>query len=58
MVKTAVLKTRARKQHPELSALHATWTAEAAQVGWTPERLRRSTGLRTGRARAGKALRT
>jgi conjugative relaxase-like TrwC/TraI family protein len=52
VVKTAVLKTRARKQHPELSALHATWTGEAAQVGWTPDRLRRSTGLHTGRARA------
>ena len=54
VVKTAVLKTRARKQHAELSALHATWTAEAAQVGWTPERLRRSTALRTTRARAGQ----
>ena len=54
VVKTAVLKTRARKQHPELSALHATWTAEAAQVGWTPERLRRSTGLRRSRLRAGR----
>ena len=54
VVKTAVLKTRARKQHPDLSALHATWTAEAARVGWTAERLRRSTGLHQGRARAGQ----
>ena len=37
VVKTAVLKTRAAKQHPELSALHATWTAEAARAGWTPD---------------------
>jgi hypothetical protein len=38
-------------------ALHATWTAEAAQVGWTPERLRRSTGLHSGRAGAGQERR-
>ncbi|MBC7373909.1 MAG: AAA family ATPase, partial [Frankiales bacterium] len=47
VVKTAVLKTRSRKQHPEVSALHTTWAAEAAQAGWTPERLRRAAGLRT-----------
>lgn len=52
VVKTAVLKTRARKQHPELSALHATWTAEAAGRGWTPDRLRRAVRLRTPPARA------
>ena len=46
VVKTAVLKTRARKQHPELSALHTTWTAEATQAGWTPDRLRRAVRLR------------
>jgi hypothetical protein len=51
VVKTAVLKTRARKQHPELSALHATWTAEAARLGWTPEGLRRAVRLRTPPAR-------
>ena len=45
VVKTAVLKTRSRKQHPELSALHTTWAAEAAQAGWTPDRLRRAVGL-------------
>jgi len=54
VIKTAVLKTRARKQHPELSALHTTWTAEATQVGWTPDRLRRAVGLRTPPARAGQ----
>jgi len=52
VVKTAVLKTHARKQHPELSALHATWTAEAAGRGWTPDRLRRAVRLRTPPARA------
>jgi len=54
VVKTAVLKTRARKQRPELSALHATWTAEAAGLGWTPDRLRRAVRLRTPPARAGQ----
>ena len=46
VVKTAVLKTRSRKQHPELSALHTTWAAEAARAGWTPGRLRQAVGLR------------
>jgi hypothetical protein len=50
VVKTAVLKTRAAKQHPELCALHATWTAEAASAGWTPGRLRREVHLADGRA--------
>jgi conjugative relaxase-like TrwC/TraI family protein len=53
VVKTAVLKTRAAKQHPELSALHATWTAEAARVGWTPHRLRTAVRLRVPRTRPG-----
>ena len=57
VVKTAVLKTRARKQHPELSALDATWTAEAARVGWTPDRLRRAVRLRPVPARAGQERR-
>jgi conjugative relaxase-like TrwC/TraI family protein len=52
VVKTAVLKTRARKQHPELSALHATWKTEAARAGWTPDRLARAVRLRTPSARA------
>jgi conjugative relaxase-like TrwC/TraI family protein len=52
VVKTAVLKTRARKQHAELSALHATWKAEAARAGWTPDRLSRAVRLRTPPARA------
>ncbi|MDQ3383267.1 MAG: relaxase domain-containing protein, partial [Actinomycetota bacterium] len=51
VVKTAVLKTRAAKQHPALSALHTTWTAEAARVGWTPERLRQAVRLRVPRTR-------
>ncbi len=54
VVKTAVLKTRARKQHSELSALHTTWTAEATQAGWTPDRLRRAVRLRTPPARGGR----
>ncbi len=57
VVKTAVLKTRSRKKHPELSALHATWTAEATRLGWTPERLRRAVRLRTPPARVGQELR-
>ena len=57
VVKTAVLKTRARKQHAELSALHATWTAEATRVGWTPDRLGRAVRLRTPSARAGQQRR-
>jgi conjugative relaxase-like TrwC/TraI family protein len=51
VIKTAVLKTRAAKQHGQLSALHATWTAEAARVGWTPHRLRQAVGLRVARTR-------
>ena len=47
VVKTAVLKTRARKQHPEVSTLHASWTAEAARAGWTPDRLRQAVRLQT-----------
>lgn len=54
VVKTAVRKTRARQQHAELSALHATWTAEAARAGWTPERLRRAVRLQAPSARAGQ----
>ena len=52
VVKTAVLKTRNRKPHPELTALHTTWAAEAAQAGWTPDRLGRAVGLRTPPTRA------
>ena len=40
VMKTAVLKTRPGKTHPEAAALHATWAEEAARAGWTPERLR------------------
>ena len=54
VVKTAVLKTRTRKQHAELSALHATWTAEAARAGWSPDRLRRAVRLQAPSARAGQ----
>jgi len=39
VVKTAVLKTRPGKDHPELSALHGHWTAEAAQTGISSEQL-------------------
>jgi hypothetical protein len=52
VVKTAVLKTRAAKQHGQLSALHATWTGEAAQAGWTPDRLRRAVRLQVARTRS------
>ena len=51
VVKTAVLKTRSGKQHPELSALHASWTAEAAHLGWTQDRLRRAVRLQMPPAR-------
>jgi len=37
VVKTAVLKTRPGKKHPELTALHEHWTAEAAHAGHTPD---------------------
>ncbi len=37
VVKTAVLKTRPGKQHPELSALHEPWTAEAQHAGFSRE---------------------
>jgi conjugative relaxase-like TrwC/TraI family protein len=58
VVKTAVLKTRARKLHPQLSVLHASWTAEAGRAGWTPDRLRQAVWLRTppGRARQGRRV--
>lgn len=39
VVKTAVLKTRPGKDHPELSTLHGHWTAEAEQAGWSSEQL-------------------
>ena len=39
VVKTAVLKTRPSKEHPELSALHGHWATEAAQAGWSSEQL-------------------
>lgn len=39
VVKTAVLKTRPGKDHPELSALHGHWTDEAEQTGISSERL-------------------
>jgi len=39
VVKTAVLKTRPSKEHPELSALHGHWSSAAAQAGWSSEQL-------------------
>jgi len=39
VVKTAVLKTRPGKDHPELSALHGHWTDEAGAAGWSSEQL-------------------
>ena len=51
VVKTAVLKTRPGKDHPELSALHGHWTEEAAQAGWSSEQLQ--TAVREAAARAG-----
>jgi len=39
VVKTAVLKTRPGKEHPELSALHEHWTAEARQAGFSSEQV-------------------
>ena len=46
VVKIAVLKTRPGKTHPEITTLQATWTAEAAQIGWTPDRLAKGAGVR------------
>ena len=45
VVKTAVLKTRPGKEHPELSALHGHWTAEAEQAGFTSAQLLASVRL-------------
>jgi conjugative relaxase-like TrwC/TraI family protein len=42
VVKAAVLTTRPGKEHPELSALHELWTAEAGAAGHTTETLLRS----------------
>ena len=46
VTKIAVLKTRPGKTHPEISTLQATWTAEAAGIGWTPDRLAKAAGVR------------
>jgi len=45
VTKTAVLKTRPSKTHPEISTLAQTWTSEAAGLGWTPEQLRTAAGV-------------
>lgn len=45
VTKTAVLKTRPGKTHPEIATLAKTWTGEAAKLGWTPERLRAAAGV-------------
>ena len=39
VVKTAVLKTRPGKDHPELSTLHGHWTHEAGAAGWNTGQL-------------------
>ncbi|MDQ3579876.1 MAG: relaxase domain-containing protein, partial [Actinomycetota bacterium] len=44
VVKTAVLKTRPGKTHPEPQSLQQGWTAEAARAGWTPEQVLRAVG--------------
>ncbi|TAL16146.1 MAG: conjugative relaxase [Frankiales bacterium] len=49
VTKTAVLKTRQGKTHPEISSLTHTWTSEAAKLGWTPERLRTAAGVTLGK---------
>ncbi len=46
VTKIAVLKTRPGKTHPEITTLQATWTAEAAGIGWTPDRLAKAAGVR------------
>ena len=45
VVKTAVLKTRPGKTHPEITSLHATWTEEATAVGWSAEALQRAAAV-------------
>ena len=49
-------QTRRGKTHPEITSLRATWTAEAAGVGWTPARLQHAAAVRTPAAadRAGR----
>jgi conjugative relaxase-like TrwC/TraI family protein len=51
VVKTAVLKTRPGKDHPELSTLHGHWTAEAGHASWSSEQLLAS--VRAAAARVG-----
>ena len=46
VTKIAVLKTRPGKTHPEISTLQQTWTAEAAGIGWTPDRLAQAARVR------------
>ena len=49
VTKIAVLKTRPGKTHPEITTLKQTWTAEAAGIGWTPDRLSKAVGVRLAR---------
>ena len=51
VIKTAVLKTRPGKDHPELAALHGHWTDEAEQAGISSEQLLAS--VRTAAASVG-----
>lgn len=54
VTKTAVLKTRPGKTHPEIATLAQTWTGEATTLGWTPERLRAAAGVRQPADRSGQ----
>jgi conjugative relaxase-like TrwC/TraI family protein len=55
VVKTSVLKTRPTKQHLDEGVLQTRWRAEAAELGWTPDRLVRDV-LTTAMARRTRTL--
>ncbi len=57
VVKTAVLKTRPGKEHPELSALHEHWTTEARQAGFSSEQVLASVRAAGARAESEPARR-
>jgi len=57
VVRTAVLKTRPGKEHPELSALHEHWIAEAQQAGSRSDQVLTTVRTAAGRARVEPAPR-
>jgi conjugative relaxase-like TrwC/TraI family protein len=51
VINTSVLKTRPTKRHEDEGVLQARWRAEAAELGWTPDRLVRNVLTTAMRAR-------